>query len=181
MLTGKEKKRLLEIAKSTIEKFIRTGQAPQIAEEAQGLLEEKGAFVTLHYKGKLRGCIGKIIGDGPLYKTVMEMAIESAANDPRFRPVGMAELKDIRIEISVLSKPERVADVKKLKMGIHGVIVKRGFNSGVFLPQVATETGWGCEEFLNNLCAHKACIAADAWKDPRTELYSFTADVFGEE
>jgi AmmeMemoRadiSam system protein A len=109
------------------------------------------------------------------------MAIESSTNDPRFAPVSAKELKDIKIEISVLSEPERVADVNKLVMGKHGVIVKRGFNSGVFLPQVATETKWSREEFLSNLCAHKAGLPADAWKDPKTELYSFTAEVFGEE
>jgi AmmeMemoRadiSam system protein A len=113
--------------------------------------------------------------------TVRDMAVESSSKDPRFKPVGPNELKDIKIEISVLSEPKRIRDAGEIEMGTHGVIVKRGFNSGVFLPQVATETGWTKEEFLSNLCAHKAGLPADAWKDKKTELYTFTAQVFGEE
>ena len=94
--------------------------------------------------------------------------------------VAPDELKDIRIEISVLSQPKRVRDVNEIKMGTHGVIVKHGLNSGVYLPQVATETGWSKEEFLSNLCT-KAGLPADTWKDKKTELYIFTAQVFGEE
>jgi len=180
MMDEKQKKRLLEIARTTVEQYIRTGKAPEFTETDPELLKEKGAFVTLHYKGELRGCIGAIIGRGPLYKTVRDMAIESSTGDPRFPPVTVKELKDIKIEISVLSEPEKVTDVNTLKMGVHGVIVKRGFNSGVFLPQVAAETGWTRDEFLSYLCAHKAGLPADAWKDPKTEIYSFTAEVFGE-
>ncbi|MDD5356162.1 MAG: AmmeMemoRadiSam system protein B [Candidatus Omnitrophica bacterium] len=181
MLNEKQKKRLLEIARSTIETYVKSGKAPEFTETDPELVKEKGAFVTLHYKGELRGCIGNIIGRGPLYKTVRAMAIESSTNDPRFPAVRPEELKDIKVEISVLSVPERVTDVNKIIMGTHGVIVKRGFNSGVFLPQVATETGWSREEFLSNLCAHKAGLSPSAWKDPSTEIYSFTAEVFGEE
>ncbi|MCM8782228.1 MAG: AmmeMemoRadiSam system protein B [Candidatus Omnitrophica bacterium] len=181
MLTEKQKKRLLEIARQTIEEYVKSGKVLEFTETDVELLKEKGAFVTLHYRGGLRGCIGNIIGKGPLYKTVRDMAIESSTNDPRFPPVESRELKDIKVEISVLSEPERVTDVNKIIMGKHGVIVKRGFRSGVFLPQVATETGWSREEFLNNLCSHKAGLSPDAWKDPQTEIYSFIAEVFGEE
>jgi AmmeMemoRadiSam system protein A len=109
------------------------------------------------------------------------MAIESSSADPRFPAVSLGELKDIKIEISVLSEPQRVMDPNEIIMGKHGVIVRRGFNSGVFLPQVATETDWSREEFLDNLCAHKAGLPADAWRDPKTELYMFSAEVFGED
>lgn len=180
MLNEKQRKRLLEIARSTMEEYVKTGKTLEFTEIDPELLKEKGAFVTLHYKGDLRGCIGNIIGRGPLYKTVRDMAIESSTNDPRFPSVTAKELKDIKIEISVLSEPERVSDVNEIRMGVHGVIIKKGFRSGVFLPQVATETGWGREEFLNNLCSHKAGLPADAWKDPDTEIYSFSAEVFGE-
>ena len=181
MLDGKQKKRLLEIARTTIEEHITKGTTPEFTETDQELLEEKGAFVTLHYKGNLRGCIGNIIGRGPLYKTVKDMAIESSTGDPRFTAVTTRELKDIHIEISVLSKPERVTDVSKIVMGKHGVIVKGALGSGVYLPQVATETGWSREQFLSSLCAQKAGLSPDAWKDPKTELYIFSAEVFGEE
>ena len=181
MLNEKQRKRLLEIARLTVEEYVKKGKAPVFTETDPELVKEKGAFVTLHYKGELRGCIGNIIGRGPLYQTVRDMAVESSSNDPRFPPVSAGELKDIKVEISVLSEPQRVRDINGVIMGTHGVIVRRGARSGVFLPQVATETGWSREEFLSNLCAHKAGLPSDAWKDPQTELYSFTADVFGEE
>lgn len=180
MLTDKQKRRLLEIARKTIEEYITTGNIPEFEESDPGLLRQQGAFVTLHKNGQLRGCIGNIIGRGPLYKTVRDMAIASSTEDWRFSKVRPSELDDIEIEISVLSEPERVTDPNKIVMGKHGVIVKRGKRSGVFLPQVATETGWSREEFLSNLCAHKAGLEHDAWKDPRTELYVFTAEVFSE-
>jgi uncharacterized protein (TIGR00296 family) len=90
------------------------------------------------------------------------------------------ELSEIEIEISVLSLPKRITDIDEIELGKHGVIVRRGFNSGVFLPQVATETGWSKEEFLSNLCAHKAGLPHFAWQDASTEIYIFTADVFSE-
>lgn len=181
MLDSGQKKKLLNIARKTIESYIREEKIPEFKEEDPDLSQQEGAFVTLRKKGELRGCIGNIIGTQPLWQTVRDMAIESSTKDPRFEAVSPAELKDIKIEISVLSKPKRVEDINEIKMGTHGVIVKSGFNSGVFLPQVATETGWSREEFLSNLCAHKAGLPADAWKDKKTELYIFTAQVFEEE
>ena len=136
--------------------------------------------MTLHEKGRLRGCIGNIIGTQPLWMTVRDMAVESSTKDPRFDPVRPDELKDIKIEISVLSQPKRVQDINEIKVGTHGVIVKRGFYGGVYLPQVATENGWSREQFLTSLCAEKSGLPADAWKDKKTELYTFTAQVFGE-
>ena len=139
-----------------------------------------GAFVTLNKQGELRGCIGNIIGQKPLYQTVRDMAIESATADPRFQPVTKEELKDINIEISVLSPLRKISDISEFELGRHGVIVKKGWNQGVFLPQVALETGWSKEEFLSNLCAHKAGLSPDAWKDPKTEIHIFSAIVFSE-
>ena len=181
MLNSGQKKELLDIARKTVESYVRDAKIPEFKETDPGLLGQEGAFVTLHKKGELRGCIGNIIGTQPLWMTVRDMAVESSTRDPRFEPVAPDELKDIKIEISVLSQPKRVQDINEIKMGTHGVIVKRGFNNGVFLPQVATETGWSRDEFLSNLCAHKAGLPADAWKDKKTELYTFTAQVFGEE
>lgn len=181
MLNSEQKKKLLNIARKTIESYVKDRKIPEFNETDPDLLSQEGAFVTLHKKGELRGCIGNIIGTQPLWLTVRDMAIESSMRDRRFEPVTPDELTDIRIEISVLSQPKRVRDVNEIKMGTHGVIVVRGLNSGVFLPQVATETGWTIDEFLSNLCAHKAGLPADAWKDKKTELHIFTAQVFGEE
>ena len=109
------------------------------------------------------------------------MAISAASQDPRFQPVKSEELNDIDIEISVLSKPRVIKNVGEIELGTHGVIVSQGsWHQGLFLPQVATDTGWSKEEFLSQLCSQKAHLPADAWKDPKTKIEIFTADVFSE-
>ena len=175
-----QKKRLLEIARETIEEHLKSGKRPDLSENDPQLTAISGAFVTLRKQGELRGCIGNIIGQKPLYETVRDMAIESATADPRFQPVTKEEFKDIEIEISVLSPLKKILDISEFELGKHGVIVKKGWLQGVFLPQVAIETGWSKEEFLSNLCAHKAGLSPDAWKDPETEIYIFSAIVFSE-
>ncbi len=180
-LSPAQHERLIAIARQTIEAFVRHGETLEVKEDDPRLQEHEGAFVTLHRQGHLRGCIGHIIGQQPLYLTVRDMAIQAAAHDPRFPPVSAAELEDIDLEISVLSTPRRVQRVEEITMGVHGVIVSRGLmHRGVFLPQVATETGWSRDEFLSQLCAQKAGLSPDAWKDPSTVLEIFTADVFSE-
>jgi len=180
MLTKEQRKKLLEIARSSIEVYLRTNQKPQFSEKDAFLVNEMGAFVTLREHGQLRGCIGNLVGRVPLYQVVRDMAIEAAVGDPRFRQLDLSELKDVEIEISVLSPLERISSIDKIQLGTHGVLVKKGFNSGLFLPQVATETGWTKDEFLSRLCAEKAGLSSDAWKDKSTEIYIFTAEVFSE-
>jgi len=180
MLNKEQRIKLLTLARKSIETYLATGEKLQVSEIDPVLTKEMGAFVTLNEHGDLRGCIGNMFGTEPLYLTIRDMAIESATQDPRFAPVESAELKDIEIEISVLSPMEKVKDASSIQLGVHGVMVKRGFRSGVFLPQVATETGWSKEEFLSNLCAHKAGLPPDAWKDKSTELFVFSAEVFSE-
>ncbi|MCM8766402.1 MAG: AmmeMemoRadiSam system protein B [Candidatus Omnitrophica bacterium] len=180
MLNTNQRKRLLEIARKSIQTYLKTGKKLELSEDDPVLLKQMGAFVTLHKYGQLRGCIGNLIGDRPLYLMVRDMAVESAVGDPRFPPVEITELDDIEIEISVLSPLEKVDSADKIELGKHGVLVRRGFRSGVFLPQVAEETGWSKEEFLSYLCSHKAGLDPLAWKDKDTELYIFTAEVFSE-
>ncbi len=180
MLNNTQRSKLLEIARSSIEYYLKTGKKVELAENDPVLIKEMGTFVTLHAHGELRGCIGNIIGDKPLYLNVSDMAVEAAVRDPRFPPVGLAELKDIEMEVSVLTPLEKVNSPDQIQLGKHGVLVRRGSRSGVFLPQVATETGWSKEEFLANLCAHKAGLAPDAWKDKATDLFIFSAEVFSE-
>ena len=180
MLNTQERKRLLEIARKSIEVYLKEGKRPEFQEKDPVLLKEMGAFVTLHEHGELRGCIGNLAAAGALYLTIRDMAIEAAVGDPRFSPLTLSELNDVEIEISVLSPFEKIDSPDKIQLGVHGVLVKRGFNSGVFLPQVAAETGWSKEEFLSYLCSNKAGLAADAWKDKSTQLYIFTAEVFSE-
>jgi AmmeMemoRadiSam system protein A len=109
------------------------------------------------------------------------MAIAAASEDPRFMPVSADELSGIEVEVSVLSKPRVIKDVREIVLGTHGVIVSQGpWHQGVFLPQVATETGWTKEEFLSELCSQKAHLPRDAWRDPKTKIEIFSAEVFSE-
>ncbi len=180
MLNTQQRNELLKIARDSIATYLKTGKKLQVSQTDPVLNQETGSFVTLNKHGDLRGCIGNLTGRQPLYLTVRDMAVEAAVDDPRFGALSLAELKEIDIEISVLSPLKRIASVDNIELGQHGVLVRKGIHSGVFLPQVATETGWSKEEFLNNLCAHKAGLSADAWKDKNTELYIFSAEVFSE-
>ncbi|MDD5562059.1 MAG: AmmeMemoRadiSam system protein B [Candidatus Omnitrophica bacterium] len=180
MLNEEQRKRLLKIARESIDTYLRTGKKMELDENDLVLRQEMGAFVTLNIGGELRGCIGNLSSTQPLYLTVRDMAVEAAVDDPRFPALTLAGLKDVEIEISVLSPLKRVDSAERIELGKHGVLVRKGYQSGVFLPQVATETGWSKEEFLDNLCAHKAGLARDAWKDKKTELYIFEAEVFSE-
>ncbi len=180
MLTNQQKQKLLKIARESILTYLKSGEKLQIEEDGSVLNQKMGAFVTLNQHNQLRGCIGNLVASQPVYLTVRDMAIEAAVGDPRFPALSLSELKDVEIEVSVLSILEKVASAERIELGKHGVLVRRGNQSGVFLPQVATETGWSKEEFLNNLCAQKAGLSANAWKDRDTQLYIFTADVFSE-
>ena len=180
MLNQGQKRKLLGIARKSIESYLKNRKYLEVQENDSVLTQIMGAFVTLHKDGQLRGCIGNIIGRQPLYLTVRDMAVESATADPRFSPVTLEELNGIQIEISALSAPQKIDTVDKIDLGKHGVIVSRGPRSGVFLPQVATETGWSKEEFLSQLCSQKAGLDADAWKDKNTQIQIFRAEVFSE-
>ncbi|MCK9594703.1 MAG: AmmeMemoRadiSam system protein B [Candidatus Omnitrophica bacterium] len=181
MLNNGQRRKLLGIARSSIENYLKTGKKLQLDETDQALLKEMGAFVTLREKGQLRGCIGNMVGTRPLYMTIRDMAVEAATGDPRFTQVELEELENIGIEISVLSPMKKVDSADNIRLGEHGVLVRKGFSSGVFLPQVADETGWSKEEFLSHLCSDKAGLSPMAWKDKNTELYVFTAEIFSEE
>ena len=181
-LTQEQKQELMRIAKETIHQFVKKGKPKDFTNEDPRLEAVEGAFVTIHKKGKLRGCIGNIIGQGPLYQTIRNMAISAASQDPRFSPITSDELDEIDVEISVLSQPKVVKNPEVIEMGVHGVIVSQGmFRKGVFLPQVAEETGWSREQFLSHLCSQKAGLPPDAWKDPKTKIEVFTANVFSEQ
>ncbi len=178
-LTMAEKKSLLDIARRTLERYIRTGMVPEAKPVTAKLSEKRGVFVTLHRKGELRGCIGYVEAVKPLYQAVRDMAVAASTEDPRFPPVETTELSDIDIEITVLSPLSRILDPESVTVGKHGLVVRRGGHSGLLLPQVPVEQGWNREEFLAQTCL-KAGLPTDAWKDRATELYVFTGQVFGE-
>ncbi len=180
-LNEAEQQKLLEIAKQTVEAYVKTGQTPNLAQTSKALNQKLGVFVTLKKGGQLRGCIGNFTNDvdWPLWQNVQKMAIAAAAQDPRFSPVTSDELPDLDYEISVLSSLQKIDDWHKIQLGKHGVEIKSGLRSGVFLPQVAAETGWDLDTFMGQLCFQKAGLSWDCWKNNDTEIYTFTAQVFG--
>jgi len=180
MLDKGQKNRLLAIARSSIESYLRSGKKAEISENDALLNKDMGVFVTLTENGELRGCIGSLSASQPLYLCVRDMAVEAAVGDPRFAPLSLQDLKNVSIEISVLSPLKKVNGAEEIELGRDGVLVRKGRQSGVFLPQVALETGWSKEEFLDNLCEHKAGLDKGAWRDKDTELYIFKAEVFSE-
>jgi AmmeMemoRadiSam system protein A len=180
LLSDKQRKELLKLARKTLALYARNAETLKIETDDLNLKEIRGTFVSLHKNGKLRGCIGNIVGTKPLYLGIIDMSISSGFEDSRFSPITEAELSEIDIEISVLSPLEKIENSIKIIMGKHGVLVKNGSSSGVYLPQVASETGWSREEFMNSLCRDKAGISPDAWKTGEAEIYIFTAEVFGE-
>jgi len=178
-----QKQTLLKVARDTVEAVIKRGATPKPTSDDPELNAPCGCFVTLKNHGRLRGCIGQFTSDNPLIELVGQMAKSSATGDPRFfaDPITGDELEQLDVEISVLSPLLRTEQPLSLRLGIDGIYIKKGGASGCFLPQVATETGWSKEEFLSYCCAHKAGLASDAWRDPETEVYLFTAEVFGSE
>ena len=178
-LNREQRELLLTMAKETVESFVTTGQAPEFDVTDERLKQKQGAFVTLTKNGQLRGCIGQIVpSDEPLWQVVREMAVAACSEDGRFNPVEKSELDELEYEVSVLSAPEAIDDWKKIELGKQGVIIRKGGRSGVFLPQVATETGWTLEEFLGQLCSQKAGLSPSCYKDKDTEIQIFSAQVF---
>jgi AmmeMemoRadiSam system protein B/AmmeMemoRadiSam system protein A len=180
-LNEREKKTLLNIARKSLEGYIRNKRVPDFDKEeiSETLKRETGVFVTLQKKEELRGCIGRFEADIPLYKLVGKMAITSATQDMRFPPVSEEELDEITIEISVLTPMEKIQSIDEIKLGTHGIYVKKGPASGTLLPQVADKYDWTREEFLGHCARDKAGIGWDGWKD--AEVYTYRAIVFSEE
>jgi len=146
-----------------------------LPEPGRGPASGRGAFVSLHRHGELRGCIGNLVSDRPLAEVVRDMAVAASRDDPRFPPLAEDELDGLDVEVSVLTTPvpARAEDVVP---GRHGLIVRRGGCQGVLLPQVAVEQGWNRETFVAMTC-RKAGLPPDAWRDPRTDLRVFEAQV----
>jgi AmmeMemoRadiSam system protein B/AmmeMemoRadiSam system protein A len=179
-LSEEEKRELLALARKSVEYVVqqRFAYEPPASTSAT-LNQERGAFTTLKESGELRGCIGYTSAVKPLYITVRDTATLAAMQDPRFQPVSAAELPSLEYEISVLSPMRRVTDVQQIKVGQHGLLMKNGDSEGLLLPQVPTEQGWDRHTFLEQTC-RKAGMRATCWMDEDTDIFSFTAVVFGE-
>ncbi len=178
-LTKKDKEKLLTIARKSLSEYVRNRKIPSFQVESEILKEKCGAFVTLKKKnGDLRGCIGRIVAEEPLFLVIRDMAIAAATQDYRFPPVTPSEIDDIEIEISVLTPMQKVNSVEEIEVGRDGLMIKRGYMSGLLLPQVPVEQGWDRKTFLVHTC-YKAGLPPDAWKS--SELWKFQAIVFSEE
>jgi AmmeMemoRadiSam system protein B/AmmeMemoRadiSam system protein A len=180
-LSDKDKIQLLTIARETIDSYIVNNVYPEIIENdiTKANQEHVGVFVTLYKEGELRGCIGHMQSEQPLFKTVQSLTVASATRDYRFRPVVTNELNNIEIEISVLTPMQKIQSIDQIEMGKHGIYIKKGYQTGTFLPQVAQETNWSKEEFLGRCARDKANIGWDGWKD--AELYVYEALKFTED
>lgn len=179
LLTKKEQKQLLKIARDTIVDYVTGGKIPTIETASKGLNLQSGCFVTIKQNGHLRGCIGNFVSDQPLFKLVQEMAISAATRDPRFYPMKAHDLEQFEIDISVLSPLNLITSIEEIKVGRHGLYIVKGSYRGVLLPQVATDYDWDRDEFLRHTCI-KAGLPEEAWKGD-CEIYIFSALVFGDE
>jgi hypothetical protein len=177
---------VLKLAREAIENYVKTGKKISIPKEYSKELDKKrGVFVTIYKKPKeLRGCIGLPYPQQPLIQGLIEVAVE-ACEDPRFPPLSKEELKNIFIEVSILTEPELIKVknpkeyFKEIEIGKHGLILTHGSYGGLFLPQVPVEQKWNCEEYLENLC-YKAGLTSDVWLDTLTRIYKFETEIFSE-
>jgi AmmeMemoRadiSam system protein A len=172
------KQELVNLAKEAIAAFVRSGEFIKFDSQDPVLNQTLGVFVTLRKGEALRGCIGQLRSDDPLYQTVKETAVSAASRDPRFPPVANAELNELSIKISILSPLEPVQDISDIEVGVHGVMIIHAGHRGILLPQVPVERGWDRKTFLENVCL-KAGLPPETWKE-KPELYSFTSLDFGE-
>ena len=175
--TQLQQNEMLDLARTSIQRYVLTGEWQTLTPTDPNLHKDAGAFVTLRIDGRLRGCTGYLKADKPLSQVIQEMAISAATSDPRFPPLSENELDHLTIGISVLSPLTPVMRIEEIQVGVHGLLITHLGRRGVLLPQVPAERGWDRETFLTNLC-YKAGLPGDAWKSG-AQLFSFTTDVFG--
>jgi len=181
VLNETQRRLLLKLARTSIESTLAgSSHTPGEDEFDDVLRRPAGAFVTLRTRsGDLRGCIGSIQAVQPLYRAVISSALSAAFRDPRFLPVRADEMAHLELEISVMGPIEEVRDVQEIVVGRDGLIITRGRNAGLLLPQVATEYGWDRDTFLDRTCM-KAGLPPGAWRTQQTRIEKFAAEVFGE-
>lgn len=177
-LNKDQQKFLLDLARRAIREHLKSGKTLKVKVKDETLREKRGALVTLKVNDELRGCIGYPLPYKPLYETVAEVAVSAATQDFRFKPLSLGELDETKIEISVLSLPRPVDDIKEIEIGKHGIVISKGFNKGLLLPQVPVEWDWDVETFLSHGCL-KAGLPEDEWKK-EAQIEIFEAQVFSE-
>ena len=169
---------LLKLAREAIEFYLKEGKTLKKKTNDNFLKEKRGAFVTVKVRGRLRGCIGYPLPYKTLYETVIDCAQSAVSKDFRFKPLSLKELSETEIEISVMTLPKQVKDISEIKIGEHGIIIAKGSNKGLLLPQVPVEWNWDLETYLRHGCI-KAGLDENAWrKEAKIEVFS--AQVFSE-
>ncbi len=176
-----DRRRLLAIARRSIEMAVcrRLSTLADLPAPTAVLCDPAAAFVTIHELGELRGCIGLMRFEIPLWENVRDAAAAAALDDPRFGPVAESEVPALDLEVSVLETPVALPNPADFVSGRHGIVVERGMHRALLLPQVATEMGWDAEQMLEAVC-HKARLPGDAWRQPETRLYVFESTCFSE-
>jgi hypothetical protein len=181
-LSAEDRSALLKLSRDTLQEYLATRIIPKFESTSPAVNLPRATFVTLRNKHthELRGCRGEILARTPLWESVQTVSTLSAVDDPRFPPMSLNELADMHIEISVLTPLRLARDPNEIVVGKHGVMIRKGGRSGLFLPQVPVEQGWDHDEYLSSLCWMKAGLPADAWRKPGAQLYIFEAEVFEE-
>jgi AmmeMemoRadiSam system protein A len=177
-LSDEIRRELLVLARKVILETVSSSNFPDVAQVTGRLAEPRAAFVTLRFYGKLRGCIGQPDGAQGLAETVAQCAITAALRDPRFGPLRAEEIDGLEIEISVTSELRPVRP-EEIELGTHGLVVVSGGRRGLLLPKVAVERNWSVTQFLEATC-RKMGLQANAWREPDTKLFAFTAEVFSD-
>jgi AmmeMemoRadiSam system protein A len=178
-LSEAEHRALLRLARQAVAEAVSFGRLPEQISNLAIFAERRGIFVSLHVRHRLRGCIGVIEAEETLGEATVRCAASAALQDSRFAPVRAEELADLEIEISLLSPPMPIRP-EEIEIGRHGLLVSRGKQRGVLLPQVATEHRLAPEQFLQETC-RKAHLPRDAWRDADTQVFGFTCEVFSDE
>ncbi len=177
--TRAERVRLLQFVREALERDLAGAELPAPPPFPR-LAETGSCFVTLKEAGELRGCIGNIEAFEPLGENLLRNAINASQSDPRFPPLEVEELPFILIELSILTPASPIASAEEFRIGQDGIILRLGGRGAVFLPQVAPEQHWDRETTLRYL-SRKAGLPEDAWRRPEARLFTFQAEVFGEE
>lgn len=177
-LSEADRRVLLELARKSVIAAVSRQELPAFVPQGGIFAEPRGIFVTIHNWGRLRGCIGVIEPEEPLGEAVVRCAAGAALHDPRFTPLRQEELADLQIEVSLLS-PLAPLRPENVEIGLHGLLVARGPQRGLLLPQVALEHRLSKEQFLEETC-HKAGLPRAAWHEPDTTIFGFTCEVFSD-
>lgn len=178
-LSESDHRALLQLARQAVVEAVSQGRLPEQIPRDGVFAERCGAFVTLQVRKKLRGCIGVIEAEDPLGESIIRCAASAALQDPRFPPLRPEDLAELQIEISLLSQPVKIRP-EEIEIGRHGLLIFRGAQRGLLLPQVATEHHLTREQFLEEVC-HKALLPRQTWQEPETQLFGFTCEVFSDD